>query len=153
MNWKDSAIDRLRRYDAMRLAVSNIPAEIARLEVQASSIRGARIDSTPVNSGGSGREDAMLTNLVQRKELEWSLEQAKNWVKTVDNALSALSPEQRLVLTRLYIMPERKNIERLCMELGMEHSSIYRRRDQALHRFTIALYGFISSDYCLPNEN
>jgi hypothetical protein len=37
--------------------------------------------------------------------------------------------------------PERGNIERLCKELGMEASSVYRRRDSALKHFTLAFYG------------
>jgi hypothetical protein len=32
-------------------------------------------------------------------------------------------------------------MDRLCQELDLEQSSIYRKRDQALRRFTTALYG------------
>ena len=33
-------------------------------------------------------------------------------------------------------------MDRLCTELGMEQSSIYRKRDEALRHFTVAMYGF-----------
>lgn len=134
-------MEKLRRYDAMRLATANLPEEISRLELDATRIRSANIDATPVKGGGNKREEALLSNLVHRQELQWSLEQAQSWLKTADRALGALSPEERLVLTRLYIYPERGCVDRLCGELGVEQSSVYRRRDTALRKFTLALYG------------
>jgi len=141
MNWKTEAIEKLRKYDAMRQAVQNIPEEISRLEIAACSIRSAQTDGTPVKGGGNRREDMLLNNLVHRQELEWSYQQAQSWLKAADRALSALSPEEKLVLHRFYICPERGSVDRLCQQLGVEQSSVYRKRDKALHRFTLALYG------------
>ena len=50
-----------------------------------------------------------------------------------------------MVLTRFYIYPERGGVSRLCEELGVEQSSVYRKRDKALERFTLALYGELES--------
>lgn len=141
MNWKTEAMEKLRRYDAMCQAVVNIPEEIDRLESEACGIRGVRTDAAPVKGGSSGRENALINNMAQRQELQWTLEQAKSWVRITDRALGALTPEEKLVLYRLYICPERGAISRLCGELGVEQSSIYRKRDKALYRFTVALYG------------
>ena len=91
MNWKAEATEKLRRYDAMRLATINIPLEIQRLEIDAQSIRSARTDSTPVSGGGNRREDAMLNNILQRQELNRTLQQAQIWLQATDRALTALS--------------------------------------------------------------
>ena len=141
MNWKEEATEKLRKYDAMRLAIQNLPEELKRLEQAACAIRSARVDGTPVKGGTNRREDMLLSNLVCREELANALDQAKIWVSTADRALGALTPEEKLVLHRLYIYPERNALDRLCQELDLEQSSIYRKRDQALHRFTMALYG------------
>lgn len=141
MNWKAEAIEKLRKYDAMRQAIVNIPEDISRLEIAACSIRSAKTDGTPVKGGGNGREDMLLNNLVHRQELNWSYEQAQSWLKSTDRALSALTPEEKLVLHRFYICPERGSVDRLCSQLGVEQSSVYRKRDKALHKFTVALYG------------
>lgn len=141
MNWKGEAIEKLRKYDAMRMSLQNIPMEMKRLETDAQSIRGARTDSTPVKGGGSAREDALLNNLAHRQELQWALEQARYWVEITQRGLDTLTPEERLVLHRFYLYPERGSVERLCMELGVEQSSVYRKRDKALHKFALALYG------------
>ena len=141
MNWKQEAVEKLRRYDAMRLATINIPQELERLEIDAHSIRSARTDATPVSGGGNRREEAMMNNILHRQELAWTLQQAQMWLQTTDRALTALTPEEKQILHRLYIYPEKGNLERLCKELGVEASSIYRRRDKALEHFTLAFYG------------
>ena len=141
MNWKAEAKEKLRRYDAMRLATINIPEEVQRLEVDAQAIRSAKLDGAVVSGGGNRREDALLNNIIHRQELLWTLEQAQLWLKTTDRALSALSSEEKLLLHRLYIYPEMGAPERLCKELGVETSSIYRRRDKAWRHFTLAYYG------------
>jgi len=59
----------------------------------------------------------------------------------VERGLTALDADERLVLWMLYIQPAKGNIDRLCGELCVEQATIYRKRDKALHRFTLALYG------------
>lgn len=141
MNWKGEAMERLQKYDAMRTSVQNIPGELKRLAVEACSIRGARTDGTAVKGGGSRREDALLSNLVQRQQLQWALDQALLWVETTERALGTLTPEEKLVLNRFYLYPCPGSVDRLCGELGQEQSTIYRKRDRALRHFTMALYG------------
>ena len=145
MNWKAEAKEKLRRYDAMRLATINIPEEIARLEVDAQSIRSARSDATPVAGGGNRREEAMINNLIERQELERALQQARIWLRATDRALTALNQEDAMILHRLYIYPQKGSLELLSKELGVESSSIYRRRDRALKHFTLAYYGIDES--------
>ena len=134
-------MEKLRKYDAMCRSLQNIPLEVKRLEVDARAIRGARTDGTPVKGGGSGREDALINNIAHRQELTWALEQAKYWVDITRRGLETLTPEEKLVLQRFYLTPEQGSVQRLCMELGVEQSSIYRKRDKALRKFALALYG------------
>ena len=141
MNWKAEAVDKLRKYDAMKMATINIPQEIARLESKATAIRSKTADSAPVCGGSSNREDAMINNLVERNELERELSNATAWVDIVERAMVCLQQEEKTILQRLYIYPQKGALARLCNELGVESSSIYRRRDQALQTFTLALYG------------
>ena len=141
MNWKQEAKEKLRRYGAMRIATINIPQELKRLEIDACSIRSARTDGSTVEGGGSKREQAMINNILHRQELTWTLEQAQMWLQITDRALTALTNEERQILHSLYIYPEKGGVERLCKELGLESSSVYRRRDKALKHFTMAYYG------------
>lgn len=141
MNWKFEAMEKLKQYEAKKQSLQSIPQEIARLELAMKSIRSATADGTPVQGGGSGREDMLLSNIVHRQELERSLEQAKKWVKIVEGGLAVLGEDERLILDRFYINPAPGNVDRLCGELGIEQATVYRRREKALHHFTLSLYG------------
>ncbi len=141
MNWKYEAIDKLKQYEAKKQSLESIPLEIARLGSVMKSIRSATADGTPVQGGGSGRENMMLSNIVQREELERSLEQAQKWVDLVDAGLDILSEEERLILDRFYIHSERGAADRLAGDLHMDVKTVYKRKDDALRRFTISLYG------------
>lgn len=142
MNWKNEAIEKLRRYDAMRQALQNIPLEINRLKEEALALRSCSTDTIHVRGGGGKQEDARINNLVQRSELEQTFKHVKQWLDIIDQALLAMDQDDLLVLQRLYLYPQKGALHRLSEELGMEQSSVYRKRDQALNRFTFALYGF-----------
>ena len=144
LDWRSEAEDKLKKYELMKNAVAGITEEIKMLEDDARRIRAASTDSTPVQGGGSTREDMLLTNIVRREELKLKLEDAQKRVKRVEDGLALLSDDERLVLYRLLIHPMRRNVERLREELGLEDNrSVYKRRDKALNKFTIAMYGAV----------
>ena len=141
MNWKNEAIERLNRYPAMVKAMENIPLEIKRLGWEAESIPSCSADHIHTQSTAGPRDDRIINNMVKRQEPRQAFENAKAWVDTTQNAMLVLTPEEEIILHRMYIEPQRGVVTELCAELGMEQSSIYRHRDQALYRFTMALYG------------
>ena len=141
MNWKNEAIERLSKYNAMSQAVENIPLELQRLEKNSAGLKSRRMDGIRVRSSPSRQEDILIGNLIKQEELNRSYENAKLWVNTTEQALAALTPEEEQILRRMYISPQRGVVNLLCSELGVEQSSIYRKRDSALYHFTIALYG------------
>ncbi len=146
MNWKQEATEKLQRYTQMQQAAHNIPQELELLEEAICAIRSARIDGIAVRGGGNNREKMLLDNIVKRQELTQALDRTKRWLATADRALRTLTPEERLVLQRMFILPEKGCIARLCQELGVEQSTVYRKRDQALERFTRSLYGAVETN-------
>lgn len=141
MIWKDEAIKKLKEYGAKRVALEEIPLEIKELEIGMQSIRSADPDSSPVKSSGSGRENAVLNNITYRKELGISYQQTKLWIKRMDKALSTMSSEEYMILDRFYINPEKKAADRIAGDLRVDIKTVYRRKDEALRKFTMALYG------------
>lgn len=146
MNWKREAIDKLKNYEVHRQALDSIPLEIKRLESIWTGIRSADTDSVPVSGGGSTREDVMLSNIVHRDELKRRMKEARLWVSQVDKALAVLDDEERLTLDRFYLHPIKGAIDDLCEQMNVEKATVYRRRENALRRFTIALYGVTDSE-------
>ncbi len=145
MDWKQEAAEKLLEYEARRQSLESIPAEIKRLELDYTALRSTVPDAIPSHGAGSRREDAMLTNIVRREELTRQLESSRAWVALAENGLAALDEEDRLVLDRFYIHRHKGACERLCEELDREKAQVYRRRDRALKRFTLALYGGLES--------
>lgn len=144
--WKFKAIDKLKDYSAQKVAVINLQAEIARLESEACSIKSATADGTPVKGGGSGREDRLLSNIVRLEEHKAMLKRAKLAVSMVDRGLDVLSQEDHHILDTMYITREKGYVDKLMDEFGLlEESSLYKRANKALHRFTIAMYGATES--------
>ena len=145
MDWKREAIDKLKNYAAHREALENIPKELQRLESVYTGIRSTAGRAT-VSGGGGSREDTMLSNIIHRDELKRRLKEARLWVAQVDKALAVLDDEERLVLDRFYIHRAKGNVGELCERLNVEQATVYRKRDSALRRFTIALYGVTETE-------
>ena len=110
-DWKISAITRLKEYDAMKAAVQNLPVELE------------------------------ICCCEDRQEMHSRLDAARQWVALTNRALGSLTPQEQLVLRMLYIAPQKGNVSRLCELLECEQATVYRRRDKALGKFTMALYG------------
>ena len=145
MNWKNEAIEKLEQYEAKKQAIETIPEEIARLASAAHKIRSGTPSEVSVIGSGSKREDALLNNIVKREELNWSLEQARKWICIVETGLNVLNEEERTILERFYIHAEKGAAEKIAYDFAMDVKTVYRRKDSALRRFTLALYGCMES--------
>lgn len=145
MRWDIEATAKLREYTARKAAIVSLPLEIKRLEADCGRIRSASADGTPVHGGGSTREDMLLSNICLREELTKQLADTQAWIEIIDRALAALTDDERLVLDRFYINPAKGNVDRLCEELGIEKATVYRRKESALRKFTIAFYGAVEN--------
>lgn len=144
--WKYKAIDKLKGYSAQKASLTSLPEEIARLESEAYSIKSATADGTPVKGGGSGREDRLLSNIVQREEHKQMLSRAKMSVAGIERGLAVLDKDERRILERMYIFPEVGAVQRIMDDYNLaETSSAYKRVNKALLRFTVAMYGATES--------
>ena len=73
-------------------------------------------------------------------------ERARLACSIVQTGLQALEDDERHLLEAMYIHTTAGRAERLAEELGLADSrSVYKRTENALHRFTIALYGATES--------
>lgn len=146
MNWKEEAVRKLREYGPMRQATVNIPLQMQQLEDEYKTIRGQSFTGRRTIADRGSREDQMMNNIVRRQELQLSLERACRWMETVDGALEVLEPEEREILQCMYVFPQKGAVDTVCDALQLEKSSVYRRRDKALRKFTLAMYGATESN-------
>lgn len=143
MDWSYVAVQRLRDYESRKEALTNIREKMKMLEEQFTSICSATTDETPVQGSGNRREDMLIANISKREELAVNYSLAKREVMLTEKGLSVLTDEEREILERFFINKERDHIERLCEELFISKTELYRRKDKALRKFTIASYGIV----------
>jgi hypothetical protein len=143
-NWCVFSIQRLRDFESRKEAVVNIAEQIKTLEDKFTSIRSATTDSTPVQGGTDNkREEMLIHNIATREELKNNLELTKREIAITEKGLAALTEDERKILTRFYINRSKGYIERLCDELFISKTELYRQKDNALKRFTMVCYGIV----------
>lgn len=143
MNWKKIAIERLQDYEARKLSLNLIAEKIKTLELQYTSINGAKNNETSVKPTSGKKDDAWIANIVERDELKKSLQIAESECYITEKALETLSDEQIHILEMFYIYKQQGHVERLSEELYVERSRVYELKDEALKRFTLACCGVI----------
>lgn len=142
MDWKTMAIDDLREYNARRQSLEILPMQIAEIDAEMTGIRSnGNMASVSVSGGSGSREDVLISRMVKKEKLQRNLDRAKLWVGFMDKGLAALTEDEQHILDRFYINPAKGNVDRLCEELFVEKTALYKRKDAALRKFTVALYG------------
>lgn len=145
MDWKKEATEKLRDLEVKKQALRSIPQERERIRCLMEGIRSAGVDGAPVRGSTTKREDRLLGCIMKLQELDRTEKQAHLWVDMVSGALDKLEAEERKVLDRLYVCPVKNGVDALCEEMAVERATVYRRRDGALRRFTLAMYGGVES--------
>lgn len=138
--WRRQAEDDLREYEAKKKSLENIPDQIRELEEKMTSIRSQSAGGVSVKGGGS-RDDVYLNNIVARERLNANLEDNRRFVSRISNALSILTDDEKKILTRFYITPERGAAFNLAEEKHIDHKTVYKWKDAALEKFATAMYG------------
>jgi hypothetical protein len=144
INWCIFAIQRLRDYEERKTAINNLTEQIKTLEDKFTAIRAATTDSTPVQGGNENRREQMLIhNIATREELQKNLEITKQEIAITEKGLAALTETEKQILTRFYINRTKGYVERLCDELYISKTELYRQKEDALKRFTMVCYGIV----------
>lgn len=143
-NWCVFAIQRLRDYEERVTAVENLTEQIKTLSDNLTAIRSAVTDSTPVQGGNENkREQMLISNISMRDELQKNLEMVKAEISITEKGLAILTKAEREVLQRFYINRTKGYIQRLCDDLYISKTELYRQKDIALKKFTMACYGIV----------
>lgn len=141
MDYKKEIVNKLRSYVAIQESLVTSADEIQRLRMEMGSIRSASSDGTPVSGGTNRREERLINNIALRSEMEHSRQNAKEWLRIMDNAMKKLDPEESRILDIMYIHTKKNAVMRLMDELNIEKATVYYRRDKALRHFALLFYG------------
>lgn len=144
--WMTESIKDLTEYKWLLLSLKSLPEQIEALECQMEALKSTTVNATPVQGGTSRYEDNLLNCIVKKSQLEARLRATKLRVAAIERGIAALDEKERKALDRFYIdRPQQGHIEQLENELHLEQAQVYRIKDQALYKFTLAMYGL--TDY------
>ena len=121
--WKKEAIRRLRSYDANCRAVENLREEMRQMAFEDFS------------------QELWPEYFKDRRQIRKRMRQIQVVKLQVENALSCLTPQQRMILQMLDIAPAKGNGAKLCQLLDCEIATVYRHRNKALKQFAKAMFG------------
>ena len=141
MDYKKEAVSDLRRYLAMKRGVENNRERMEALEAEARGVRLSLDDRVKVLGGGGHAEDRLINILAERERLRLTNRAVRPLVRAMDRAMEMLSDGERSVLQRFYVDRKPGYLDVLCDELGYEERQIYNIKDEALRKFTLAMYG------------
>ena len=142
-DWKYNAIQDLREYRPLQESLTNIPQEIAAIDLDMQMVKGVSFDKIPVEGGASRHEDRLISGIDRKQRLSENLNVAKMRVERIERGLRVLSDTEQLILRRFYIQREGRYVERLCEELGYEERNIYKIKDSALKKFALSMFGIV----------
>ena len=131
----------LGHYYEKLLAIDSLQDEIDMLTARMEGIRSPARDATPVQGGGSTAEDRIVNAICNKDSLTVNHELVKWQVRQMDRGLSTLTDQQRRILEVAVMRREYNAIDRLCDELHISRSELYRRMDDAIKKYTICRYG------------
>lgn len=143
VNWCNFSIQRLREYKTQARALESIAEQIQLLEDRFTAIRSATTDGTPVHGNENQRENMLIDNITKRDELKNNYEITSRERAITEKGLECLTKEERRILDMFYVERERDYVLHLCDELFISKSELYRRKDEALKKFTRACYGIV----------
>ena len=133
MNWISESVSDLRLYGQRKKFLENVDNQLIWLENDFAALKGCATDSEAVDGGASRSEDHLLNNIVKRDKLRQNKE------------LYLLPRQQQEILTEFFIDRSKGHIERLMDKYHIERSHVYRLKDEALHNFTVLMYGVLTS--------
>lgn len=139
INYRKWLIDDLTRLEQQRYAVEHMEKELESLKAEMGAIKATNWDKMP--SSGGTQEDALLTAIAKKEELEKNIEATRKHIEGMDDLMKQLSPDERKVIDRMFIRREQNAADNLAAELGYANAHIYRLKNKALENLAVLRFG------------
>ena len=144
MNWKTEAVYKLREYNSKKKALTNLEEKIKMKETEITAIRTSQLSQAPSHGTNENTaQDRLISSIAEKDELKLNLAIVRRQIAAIEHGLAELDEEQRTVLDMFFIDRQCGYIGLLCDMLNVEVATVYRKKDEALRKFTVIMYGII----------
>lgn len=140
---KQAALNALSDYRNMEIIIKITPEEIKKIKEDLASPRNSLHDGMPHSKNIRSGENALCSALDRCDVLYNRYQQAMEFMSWFEPAWLQLSDEERLLLEVFYLAGDNKTVavENISEHLHIERAQVYRRKEKALNRLAIFLYG------------
>ena len=140
---RSAAVDALKDYDSMAFIIANTSNEIKNTRDDMGSIRSPQFDGMPRTHNPQAGEECILKNIEEIDILQERYRQAVEYMEWFKPAWEELSSEERYVLETFYRDEGGQTgaVYEICSQLNVERSTAYNRKNRALAKLAVLLYG------------
>ena len=142
---RNAAINALKDYEGMNYIIQTAPSEIAATQECMTGIGGLALSDMPKGPHNPhAAEDRIVKAMDSISLLNERYRRAEEYVAWFLPAWQMLSEQERFVLSRFYMDDESKQVDsvgEICERFHIERTSAYKKKDRALSRLTLLLYG------------
>lgn len=144
MDYRDFAIDLLKRKNQLSAAYEALKNEIEELEREKYSCRTASLNAVPVSGSGTSKyEDRLITIIALLDDSRFRLRVVERELKMIEQGLSGLDDYQTQLLEGFFIHGAKGAADSLMSRFYKERSCLYADRNKALEAFTRSVYGIV----------
>lgn len=140
---RSAAVDALKDYDSMAFIITNTSNEIKNTHDKMCAIRSPQFDGMPRTHNPQAGEESILKGIEEIDVLQERYRQAVEYMEWFKPAWEELSSDERYVLETFYRDDDCQigAVYEICRQLNVERSTAYNRKNRALAKLAVLLYG------------
>lgn len=141
---KTAAIDALKDYASMEYIIQNHPDEMADVRDRMTSLPSSVPTGIPKQKNPHAAEARLAASLDEIDVLKERYRRALEYMEWFRPAWDALTEDEQFILTEFYLHDDISKTEAILNigeHLHIERSWVYKKKDQAVERLTLLLYG------------
>lgn len=145
LDWMKEAEQDLKRYPGLKESIRNLRDRAEEVEGRMYDTKGIAFKTDPVSGDSSSMEDQIIHSIMLRDRLLANRNNNAALVQWIERGLTHLNPEEFRILELFYMNRQSGYVERAMEELHCGKSDVYRRKNSALRKFVLYMYGLIES--------
>lgn len=140
---KAAAVDALKDYDSMKYIIDHTNEDIYVVECRMTSPRNAVINGMPNLSNPNAIEDKLAASIDEIDVIRERYRQALEYMEWFKPAWDELTDDERYILREFFLSSGTKTqaVFNIGEKLFLERSQVYYRKDKAVSRLALLLYG------------
>lgn len=141
---KTAAIDALKDYSSMEFILANHPDDLEEAQEHLFSLRSSIPTGMPSAHNPKAGENKLISCIDEIDVLKERYRQALEYMEWFKPAWDALNEDEQFVLSEFYRnldLRQTDAIGNICDRFNIERSSAYNKKNRALARLALLLYG------------